>query len=173
MALVGGKDYTKSQYNRSSMMKRQVGSTMKPLLYYAALENGMTSSSTFLSQETTFVFSQNDTYSPQNFNQKYANKEITMAAALSYSDNIYAVKTHLFLGTDTLVNISHRMGIKENLPSIASLPLGTVELSMLDFANAYRLEGCARLHHQELPGLRCRTPVYHRGTFIHQSILRA
>lgn len=137
MALVGGKDYTKSQYNRASMMKRQVGSTMKPLLYYAALENGMTSSSTFLSQETTFVFSQNDTYSPQNFNQKYANKEITMAAALSYSDNIYAVKTHLFLGTDTLVNISHRMGIKENLPSIASLPLGTVELSMLDFANAY------------------------------------
>ena len=81
MALVGGKDYTKSQYNRASMMKRQVGSTMKPLLYYAALENGMTSSSTFLSQETTFVFSQNDTYSPQNFNQKYANKEITMAAA--------------------------------------------------------------------------------------------
>ena len=137
IALTGGKDYTKSQYNRASTMKRQVGSTMKPLLYYAALENGMTSSSTFLSQETTFVFSQNDTYSPQNFNQKYANKEITMAAALSYSDNIYAVKTHLFLGTEALVNISHRMGIKEDLPSIASLPLGTVELSMLDFANAY------------------------------------
>ncbi len=137
MALAGGRDYTKSQFNRASTMKRQVGSTMKPLLYYAALENGMTSSSTFLSQETTFVFSQNDTYSPQNFNQRYANKEITMAAALSYSDNIYAVKTHLFLGTDTLVNISHRMGINEYLPSIASLPLGTIELSMLDFANAY------------------------------------
>ena len=137
MALVGGKNYNTSQYNRAISSKRQVGSTMKPLLYYAALENGMTSSSRFLSEETTFVFSDNDSYSPQNFNQKYANKEITMAAALSYSDNIYAVKTHLFLGEEVLVNTAKRMGIKTELPPIASLPLGTVELSMLDFANAY------------------------------------
>ena len=137
MALVGGKNYNTSQYNRAISSKRQVGSTMKPLLYYAALENGMTSSSRFLSKETTFVFSDNDSYSPQNFNQKYANKEITMAAALSYSDNIYAVKTHLFLGEEVLVDTAKRMGIKTELPPIASLPLGTVELSMLDFANAY------------------------------------
>ena len=137
MALAGGKDYAISQYNRAISSKRQVGSTMKPLLYYAALENGMTSSSRFLSEQTTFVFSDNDSYSPQNFNQKYANKEISMAAALSYSDNIYAVKTHLFLGEEVLVNTAKRMGINEELPSIASLPLGTVELSMLDFANAY------------------------------------
>lgn len=137
MALVGGKNYNTSQYNRAISSKRQVGSTMKPLLYYAALENGMTSSSRFLSEETTFVFSDNDSYSPQNFNQKYANKEITMAAALSYSDNIYAVKTHLFLGEEVLVNTAKRMGVKTELPPIASLPLGTVELSMLDFANAY------------------------------------
>lgn len=137
MALVGGKNYNTSQYNRAISSKRQVGSTMKPLLYYAALENGMTSSSRFLSEETTFVFSDNDSYSPQNFNQKYANKEITMAAALSYSDNIYAVKTHLFLGEEVLVDTAKRIGIKTELPPIASLPLGTVELSMLDFANAY------------------------------------
>ena len=137
MALIGGKNYNTSQYNRAISSKRQVGSTMKPLLYYAALENGMTSSSRFLSEETTFVFSDNDSYSPQNFNQKYANKEITMAAALSYSDNIYAVKTHLFLGEEVLVDTAKRMGIKTELPPIASLPLGTVELSMIDFANAY------------------------------------
>ena len=137
MALVGGKNYNTSQYNRAISSKRQVGSTMKPLLYYAALENGMTPSSRFLSEETTFVFSDNDSYSPQNFNQKYTNKEITMAAALSYSDNIYAVKTHLFLGEEILVDTAKRMGIKTELPPIASLPLGTVELSMLDFANAY------------------------------------
>lgn len=137
LALAGGKDYSKSQFNRAVDMERQVGSTMKPILYYGALENGMTSSSTFLSEETTFVFSNNDTYSPQNYNANYANKEITMAAALSYSDNIYAVKTHLFLGEEVLVNTAKRMGIDKNLPTIASLPLGTVELSMLDFANAY------------------------------------
>lgn len=136
MALIGGVNYSKSQYNRVLSSKRQVGSTMKPLLYYAALENGMTGASTFKSEETTFTFA-NSTYSPSNYNNKYANKDITMAAAISYSDNIYAVKTHLFLGEDTLVKTAKRMGIETKLEEIASLPLGTIELSMIDFANAY------------------------------------
>ena len=136
MALIGGVNYSKSQYNRVLSSKRQVGSTMKPLLYYAALENGMTGASTFKSEETTFTFA-NSTYSPSNYNNKYANKDITMAAAISYSDNIYAVKTHLFLGEDTLVKTAKRMGIETKLEEIASLPLGTIELPMIDFANAY------------------------------------
>ena len=60
-----------------------------------------------------------------------------MAAAISYSDNIYAVKTHLFLGENTLVETAKRMGIKKELEAIPSLALGTCELSMLDYANAY------------------------------------
>ena len=137
MALIGGVNYSNSQYNRAISSKRQVGSTMKPLLYYAALENGMTGASKFKSEETTFTFANNESYSPSNYNNKYANKDITMAAAISYSDNIYAVKTHLFLGEETLVNTAKRMGIKKELDEIASLPLGTNELSMIDFANAY------------------------------------
>ena len=137
MALTGGIDYALSQYNRAISSKRQVGSSIKPLLYYAALENGMVSSSTFLSEPTTFMFSTNNTYSPSNYNQKYANKNITMAAALAYSDNIYAVKTHLFLGEDVLVNTAKRMGINGDLQAVPSLALGTCELSMLDFARAY------------------------------------
>ncbi len=137
MALTGGLDYTKSQFNRAISAKRQVGSSIKPILYYSALENGMVSSSTFLSEPTTFVFSNNNTYSPANYNNKYGNKNITMAAALAYSDNIYAVKTHLFLGEENLVNIAHRMGIKEELSELPSLALGTCELSMFDFATAY------------------------------------
>lgn len=137
IALIGGTSYAKSQYNRVISSQRQVGSTMKPLLYYAALENGMTSASTFLSQETTFVFANNQNYAPQNYNQKYGNKDITMAAAISYSDNIYAVKTHLFLGEETLVDVAKRMGIQKELQPIPSLPLGTNEMTMVDFANAY------------------------------------
>ena len=57
LALSGGRNYKKSEYNRALSAKRQVGSTMKPILYYGALENGMTSSSTFLSQYTTFNLS--------------------------------------------------------------------------------------------------------------------
>lgn len=136
-ALVGGVSYAKSQYNRAISSSRQVGSTMKPILYYAALENGMTGASTFLSEETTFMFTNNQSYSPKNYNSRYGNKEITMAAAISYSDNIYAVKTHLFLGEETLVDTAKRMGINKDLDPIPSLPLGTNELSMIDFANAY------------------------------------
>lgn len=137
MAMTGGVDYTLSQYNRAISSKRQVGSAIKPFLYYAALENGMVSSSTFLSEPTTFMFSTNQSYSPANYNDKYANKNITMAAALAYSDNIYAVKTHLFLGEEVLVNTANRMGIREELEPLPSLALGTSELSMIDFARGY------------------------------------
>jgi membrane peptidoglycan carboxypeptidase len=137
LALAGGTDYSKSQYNRVTSAKRQVGSTIKPFLYYAALNNGMTVSSTFKSASTTFVFSNNKTYSPTNYNNHYANKEISMGAALAYSDNIYAVKTHLFLGESTLVNTLKTCGLKTSLPSNPSLALGAYEINMLDYAGAY------------------------------------
>jgi len=137
MALSGGVDYTKSQFNRAISSTRQVGSAIKPFLYYSALENGMVSSSTFLSEPTTFMFSSNNSYSPANYNDKYGNKDITMAAALAYSDNIYAVKTHLFLGEDTLVNTAKKMGITGELVANPSLALGTSELNMLDYINGY------------------------------------
>lgn len=136
-ALTGGLDYSKSQFNRAISSKRQVGSTMKPILYYSALENNFTSATTFLSAPTTFNLANNQSYAPSNFNDKYANKDITMAAAISYSDNIYAVKTHLFLGEDSLVKTAKKMGITTKLTANASLPLGTSEISMYDFANAY------------------------------------
>ena len=137
IALTGGLNYAKSQYNRATMSKRQVGSTMKPFLYYAALENGMVASSTFKSEKTTFNFSNNQLYSPSNYNDVYANKDITMAAAVAFSDNIYAVKTHLFLGTDVLVDTAHRAGIQEEITGNPSLALGTSELNMMDFATGY------------------------------------
>lgn len=137
IALAGGKDYSKSQYNRVTKAKRQVGSTIKPFLYYAALTNGMTVSSTFKSEETTFVFSENKTYSPTNYANHYGNKDISMAAALAYSDNIYAVKTHLFLGEQTLVDVLHTAGLKESIGANPSLALGATEINMLDYANAY------------------------------------
>ena len=137
LALTGGLNYAKSQYNRATQSKRQVGSTMKPFLYYAALENGLVSSSTFKSEKTTFYFSNDQSYSPSNYNDIYANEDITMAAAIAFSDNIYAVKTHLFLGTDTLVDAAHLAGIEEELIGNPSLALGTTELNMIDFASGY------------------------------------
>ena len=137
LALAGGKDYSKSQFNRALYAKRQVGSTLKPFLYYSALENGFTESTTFTSEETTFVFSDNQTYSPSNYNNRYGNKNITMAAAIAYSENIYAVKTHLFLGEENLVEMLKRVGITSNLEAIPSLALGSKEITLKEMVTAY------------------------------------
>ena len=137
IALAGGKDYSKSQYNRAIKAKRQVGSTMKPLLYLAALQEGLTPATTFLSKPTTFTLDNDKLYSPKNYADIYPNDYITMALAIAYSDNIYSVKTHKFLGENTLVDISKKLGIKSKLNANASLPLGTSEITMDEFTNAY------------------------------------
>ena len=137
LALVGGRDYNKSSFNRATDSLRQVGSTMKPYLYYAALENGFTSSSSFTSEETTFVFNNQEDYSPQNYNETYGNKPISMGTAIAYSENIYAVKTHLFLGGDALINVARRVGITAKLEDVPSLPLGTNEIGILEMAAGY------------------------------------
>lgn len=137
LGLIGGIDYGYSQYNRATQAKRQPGSTVKPFLYYRAIEKGFTSTTKFLSNETTFNFDNNKTYSPKNYGNIYAGKEITLAAALAYSDNIFAVKTHLFLGQDELVETLKKVGIEEQIKELPSIPLGTFETSPLSLATAY------------------------------------
>ena len=136
-ALTGGLNYEKSQYNRATDSKRQVGSTMKSFLYYGALESNLVASSKFKSEYTIFNINNKENYSPNNYNNKYANKDITMAAAIAFSDNVYAVKTNLFLGVDTLVNTAKRVGIKEELLPLPSLALGTEEINIIDYATGY------------------------------------
>ncbi len=160
IALVGGRDYNTSQFNRAVQSKRQVGSTMKPFLYYAALENGFTASTTFTSQETTFTFSNNQTYTPQNYGGTYGNQPISLATAIAYSDNIYAVKTHMFLGEDVLVEMAKRVGITADLQTVPSLPLGTAEINIMEMAggyaafanNGYRVEPHLILRVEDLSG---------------------
>lgn len=137
IALTGGRNYEKSQYNRVLYSKRQVGSTMKPLLYYAALENGFTASSTFLSEPTTFSLGNNKTYTPANFGNIYPNYPIPLILAIAYSDNIYAIKTHLFLGETAIIDVAKKSGITTSLPTNVSLPLGTTELNIMEFTKAY------------------------------------
>lgn len=137
IALSGGVNYASSQYNRAIQASRQVGSAMKPFLYYGALEEGMTSSSTFNSQFTTFTLSNGNLYAPKNYGSMYANKPITMAEAIAVSDNVYAVKTNIFLGEEKLVNTAKRVGMEAELEAIPSLALGTGEISVLDLARGY------------------------------------
>ena len=137
IALIGGTSYTKTTYNRATSSIRQPGSTVKPFLYYTALENNFTPSTTFLSERTTFYFDESKTYSPKNSDNIYANKNITMIQAIAYSDNIYAVKTHLFLGQENLVNILKKTGITTNIEANFSLPLGTNEVNIIELTGSY------------------------------------
>lgn len=139
LALTGGKNFYKSEFNRATDAKRAVGSTIKPFLYYQALKSGFTPSTTFTSEKTTFVFSENQTYSPHNYANLYAEDDITMASAIVLSDNIYAIKTHLFLGEDKLVNIAKDLNISNNLKQIPSLALGSQEISLLSMMNGYQV----------------------------------
>src|SRR5699024_4386785 len=114
-ALVGGRHYHKSTYNRAIQAKRPPGSAFKPFLYYAALENGYTPSTMMESKPTAFELSNGDTYQPGNYNGYYAEEPISLAQAIAVSDNVYAVKTHLYQGTDTLVETAKDFGDRKSV----------------------------------------------------------
>ena len=138
--MIGGRDYHKSPFNRATQAYRQPGSTMKPLLYYTALENGFTPATTMKSAYTSFIIDHDkEVYQPGNYNHAYANDFITMALAMAVSDNIYAVKTHLFLGMNALVDSARKMGIHSKLEAVPSLALGSSPTSMSEMLNAYAL----------------------------------
>ncbi|MDR7073901.1 transglycosylase domain-containing protein [Fictibacillus barbaricus] len=137
-ALVGGRDFEKSSFNRAIQAKRAPGSTFKPFLYYTALEHGYTPSTPIKSEPTTFAMADGVTeYKPKNFKNRYANDFITMAQALALSDNIYAVKTNLYLGPEKLVKTAKKFGIKSPLASIPSLALGSKSVGVMELTNAY------------------------------------
>jgi 1A family penicillin-binding protein len=137
-ALVGGRDYSKSPFNRATQSLRQPGSTFKPILYYAALEKGFTPSTSMRSEATTFTYDNGRReYSPHNYNNIYADKSITLAQALALSDNIFAVKTCLFLGTDELPSIAQKFGITSKTESVPSAALGTSAVRPIEMTNAF------------------------------------
>lgn len=129
------KNYHNNSYNSGVSNSRMIGSTIKPMIYYEALNYGLNTTSKFKSEPTTFYINKTP-YQFQNYNNKYQNAEITMAYATATSDNIYALKTHLYIGSDKLISFLKKFDLnpKDNYPSMA---LGTVEMSLLKLAEIY------------------------------------
>ncbi len=147
LSVIGGKDYKESTFNRAVDAHRQSGSTIKPFLYLAALENGFTPATTFKSEATTFYIN-NEAYAPRNYADIYADQDISMVYALAVSDNIYAMKTHLFLGTSVLVDTLKRFKISGDIPSIPSLALGTYEMSLQELTTAYSILASGGIYYE-------------------------
>jgi len=140
VALVGGKDYKESQFNRAIQASRQPGSTFKPFLYYAALEKGFTPATRLKSEYTVFTLGDGvSKYKPKNYKDYYADDFVTMAQALAVSDNVYAVKTHLFLGEDSLAKTAKQFGITSSLKDVPSLALGTSPVKPIEMVGAYSM----------------------------------
>ena len=137
LAMVGGKDYYESSYNRATMAKRQPGSAFKPIIYALAVEHGFSQNQMVLDAPVAFRnTSFQDAWQPQNFSRTYSG-EITFREALAKSKNIPAVRLIQMLGPSAVVEFAHTMGISSVLPPELSLALGTAEVSLLDLTCTY------------------------------------
>ena len=134
-AWVGGVNFEYFKYDHVSQSKRQVGSTFKPIVYTAALENGMDPCSYFSASEVTYA----DGWTPSNSgslgDDPYMN--YNLKTALSNSINTIAVKVLMETGIDKVLDQAKKMGIESRLPKVPSLALGTAELSVKELAKAY------------------------------------
>lgn len=133
ICMIGGNDYYKSGYNRCHS-KRQIGSLVKPFLYYQALNYGYTPLSTHKSEKTSFLFGKIE-YNPSNYKDRYQNRDITMLEALASSDNIYAVKTYLDFSPDLFKENMDNFNISSSLD--ISNSLGSNDESLFNMVKSY------------------------------------
>ena len=136
ISLIGGKNPEISEYNRALESQRQIGSTIKPLIYYLSLLYGLSPLTEFTSEPTTFNLDNNIVYSPKNSNDIYAYRKINMIEALAMSDNIYAVKTALAIGTKNIVSLLKQFDVKTKNNNI-TMSLGNIDLTPLQLAAIY------------------------------------
>jgi len=140
-ALVGGWSYSRSQFDRATQARRQVGSAFKPFVYGAALESGFTASDTLFDAPSVFPGADNRlTYSPRNYYRKYFGI-VTLRRALELSLNVSTVKLMDFVGIERTIGFARRCGIDEPLPPYPSLALGSADLTPLRLATAYATVG--------------------------------
>ena len=136
LAMVGGRDYATSQLNRATDAHRQPGSTFKPFVYAAAVEDGMSPVRLFMDAPREFVYDRTRTYRPANYGGGYSMGEVTMRTGLVRSLNVVTVDVALQTGLARIANLAAAFGLPkpERYPALA---LGTEEVTPLQLASAY------------------------------------
>ncbi len=134
-AMVGGRDFNLSKFNRATQALRQVGSSFKPYVYTAAIDRGATPDDTILDAPVTFP-TPSGPYEPHNYDEKFEGT-ITLRRALAQSRNIPALKLADNLGIKTVIDYAHRFGITANIPPYLPVALGAVEITPLEQTSAY------------------------------------
>jgi penicillin-binding protein 1A len=136
LAMVGGRDFHQSQFNRAVDAKRQPGSAFKPVVYALAIERGFRQNSLILDAPVSFKGAAGKDWEPKNFSKDYKG-EITLLKALALSKNIPAVRLIEKLGVSSVVSFANSLGIQSPMPPDLSLALGTLETSLLDLTSVY------------------------------------
>ncbi len=139
-AMVGGRDYSESQFNRAANAERQPGSAFKPIVYLAALDPSrapfsppLTLASTLPDEPMTF-----DGWTPANYERTYQ-PQVTVAQALIESLNVPTAYVGSRLGPATIVKTAHEMGIHEDLPAVLPISIGADETTLLELTSAYQV----------------------------------
>ena len=136
-AMVGGYDWTRSKFNRSTQALRQAGSTFKPFVYLAALEAGYTPSDTVFDGPISIVFDpRQPPYRPHNYDNRFRGI-VTMRRALEYSYNVSAVRVSELVGRQHVIEAAHRLGIRQKLSPYPSVALGAFEVTLAEMTSAF------------------------------------
>jgi penicillin-binding protein 1A len=136
-ALVGGYNFTESQINRVKHAKRQIGSTIKPYVYAAALNKGL--SLTDVEVDEPFCLSiDGKTWEPQNYDRKFRG-QLTCAYALAHSNNIVTIKTLRSIGADTVVALLKKAGLSGPFHTYPSLALGCIDAPLIELVGMFNV----------------------------------
>ena len=136
-AMIGGRDYSLSQFNRAVQARRQPGSAFKPIIYSAALDAGMTPSTVIL--DTPYISTMNpdeEVWRPKNYKENFLGPTL-FRTALIQSLNVITVKILKSVGVENLINYARRMGIESDLAPDLSLALGSSGISLKEITTAY------------------------------------
>ncbi len=134
-AMVGGRDFNLSKFNRATQALRQVGSSFKPYVYTAVIDEGGSPDDTILDAPVSFQ-TVSGPYSPHNYDNKFEGT-ITLRRALAQSRNIPALKLAERVGIKTVIDYAHRFGITSNIPAYLPVALGSAEVTPLEQTSAF------------------------------------
>jgi penicillin-binding protein 1A len=131
LAMVGGRDYTVSQFNRSTQAERQTGSSFKPYVYTAAVEDGAKPDDIVIDGPVSF-----GGYTPHNYENDYKGA-MTLTNAFAESRNIPALKLAARVGIHKVIDVAHRFGVTSNIPAYLPVALGAVEITLQEQVASY------------------------------------
>jgi penicillin-binding protein 1A len=134
-AMVGGRDFSESKFDRATQSLRQVGSSFKPYVYTAVIDRGGSPDDTILDEPVTFETGSGP-YSPHNYDEKFEGI-ITLRRALAQSRNIPALKLASKVGIKTVIDYAERFGITAKLPPYLPVALGSAEITLMEQTSAY------------------------------------